>query len=196
VNRLCVYCGSSIGADGGYVDAARELASLLVAADIALVYGGANKGIMGILADSVLELGGEAIGVIPKALHDQEIAHPGLTELHVVNSMHERKSLMAVLADGFVALPGGFGTLEEIVEVLTWGQLRFHSKPCGLLNVNGYFDHLLAYLAHAESEGFLRSEHRDMLLVADTAALLLDRFEHYVPPQVDKWDASAAARQK
>ena len=196
MNRLCVYCGSKAGVDGGYADAARELASLLVAADITLVYGGAAKGIMGVLADSVLELGGDAIGVIPKALHDQEIAHPGLTELHVVNSMHERKSLMAVLADGFVALPGGFGTLEEIVEVLTWGQLRFHSKPCGLLNVNGYFDHLLAYLAHAENEGFLRSEHRNMLLVADTPALLLDRFEHYVPPLVDKWDAAEAARQK
>jgi uncharacterized protein (TIGR00730 family) len=196
VNRLCVYCGSNTGVDGSYADAARELASLLVAADIALVYGGAAKGIMGVLADSVLELGGDAIGVIPQALHDQEIAHPGLTELHVVNSMHERKSLMAVLADGFVALPGGFGTLEEIVEVLTWGQLRFHSKPCGLLNVNGYFDHLLAYLAHAENEGFLRREHRNMLLVADTPALLLDCFEHYVPPRLDKWDAPEAARQK
>jgi len=188
VNRLCVYCGSRLGAHDAYVATARELASLLAGSGIALVYGGAGKGIMGVLAESMLELGGEVIGVIPKALQDQEIAHPGLTELHVVNSMHERKSLMAVLADGFVALPGGFGTLEEIIEVLTWGQLNFHNKPCGLLNVNGYFDSLIAFLAHAEKEGFLRSEHRQMLQVADTPALLLEQFEHYVAPTVVKWD--------
>jgi uncharacterized protein (TIGR00730 family) len=188
VNRLCVYCGSRLGANDAYVTAARELGSLLAGSGIALVYGGAGKGIMGVLAESMLELGGEVIGVIPQALKDQEIAHPGLTELHVVNSMHERKSLMAVLADGFVALPGGFGTLEEIIEVLTWGQLNFHNKPCGLLNVNGYFDSLIAFLAHAENEGFVRSEHRLMLKVADTPAQLLEQFEHYVPPTVDKWD--------
>jgi len=189
MNRLCVYCGSRLGAHDAYVESARELASLLAASNIALVYGGADKGVMGVLAASMLELGGEVIGVIPKALQDQEIAHPGLTELHVVNSMHERKSLMAVLADGFIALPGGFGTLEEIVEVLTWGQLNFHTKPCGLLNVNGYFDSLIAFLANAEKEGFLQSEHRQMLQVADTPAQLLEQFEHYVAPTVDKWSS-------
>jgi uncharacterized protein (TIGR00730 family) len=191
MNRLCVYCGSRLGVHDAYVESARELASLLTASDIALVYGGADKGIMGVLAESMLELGGEVIGVIPKALQEQEIAHRGLTELHVVNSMHERKSLMAVLADGFVALPGGFGTLEEIVEVLTWGQLNFHSKPCGLLNINGYFDSLIAFLANAEKEGFLRSEHRQMLQVANTPAQLLEQFEHYVAPTVDKWSSES-----
>ena len=191
MNRLCVYCGSRLGVDDAYVESARELASLLTASDIALVYGGADKGIMGVLAESMLELGGEVIGVIPKALQEQEIAHRGLTELHVVNSMHERKSLMAVLADGFVALPGGFGTLEEIVEVLTWGQLNFHNKPCGLLNVNGYFDSLIAFLANAETEGFLRTEHRQMLQVANTPAQLLEQFEHYVAPTVDKWSSES-----
>lgn len=191
MNRLCVYCGSRLGAHDAYVESARELASLLAGSNIALVYGGADKGIMGVLAASMLELGGEVIGVIPKALQEKDIAHPGLTELHVVNSMHERKSLMAVLADGFVALPGGFGTLEEIVEVLTWGQLNFHTKPCGLLNVNGYFDSLIAFLANAEKEGFLQSEHRQMLQVADTPAQLLEQFEHYVAPTVDKWSSGS-----
>jgi uncharacterized protein (TIGR00730 family) len=187
MNRLCVYCGSSSGAGDTYTSAARELAALLVSNGTSLVYGGAAKGIMGVLADVMLAGGGEVIGVIPKALEEKEIAHRGLTELHVVNSMHERKSLMAVLADGFAAMPGGFGTLEEIIEVLTWGQLQFHEKPCGLLNVDGYFDHLLAFFDHARQRGFVRRQHRDMLLVADSPAELLDRFEHYVAPQVRKW---------
>ena len=187
MNRLCVYCGSSSGADAVYAAAARDLASLLVAADIELVYGGGARGLMGILADAVLAGGGRVSGVIPRALHDREVAHEGLTELHVVDSMHERKSLMAVLSDGFVALPGGFGTLEEVIEVLTWGQLRFHEKPCGLLNVCGYFDSLVAYFEHAQRQGFLRPQHRAMLMVANTPAELLDRFEHYRPPVVEKW---------
>ena len=187
MNRLCVYCGSSSGADAGYAAAARDLASLLVAADIELVYGGGARGLMGILADAVLAGGGRVSGVIPRALHDREVAHEGLTELHVVDSMHERKSLMAVLSDGFVALPGGFGTLEEVIEVLTWGQLRFHEKPCGLLNVRGYFDSLVAYFDHAQRQGFLRPQHRAILMVANTPAELLDRFEHYRPPVVEKW---------
>ena len=188
MNRLCVYCGGSSGAHAAYAGAARELAELLVASGIALVYGGAARGLMGILADRVLELGGDAIGVIPKVLEDKEIAHPGLTELHVVSSMHERKSLMAVLADGFIAMPGGFGTLEEIVEVLTWGQLRFHGKPCGLLNVEAYFDHLLAFLDHAEAQGFLRREHREMLLVAASPGEMIERLVRYVPPDAGKRD--------
>jgi len=145
---------------------------------------------MGAIADSVLAAGGRVTGVIPAALRDKEIAHQGLSELHVVDSMHERKSLMAVLSDGFVAMPGGFGTVEELIEVLTWGQLQFHAKPCGLLNVDGYFDHLLRFFDHARDKGFLKSIHRDMLLVAETPADLLDRFERYSPPVAEKWRPS------
>ena len=187
MNRLCVYCGSSSGADEVFTEAAIELGTLLASANIGLVYGGATKGLMGAIADTVLEAGGRVTGVIPAALRDKEIAHQGLTELHVVDSMHERKSLMAVLSDGFVAMPGGFGTVEELIEVLTWGQLQFHSKPCGLLNVNGYFDHLLRFFDNARDSGFLKSIHRDMLLVADSPAGLLGKFEHYAPPLAQKW---------
>jgi len=187
MNRLCVYCGSSSGASEQYVEAAVELGSLLVAANIGLVYGGATKGLMGTIADAVLNAGGRVTGVIPAALRDKEIAHPGLTELHVVDSMHERKSLMAVLSDGFVAMPGGFGTLEELIEALTWGQLQFHTKPCGLLNINGYFDHLLAFFDNARDSGFLKPMHRDMLLVAGTPADLLNQFERYTAPTAAKW---------
>lgn len=155
--------------------------------DIELVYGGASKGMMGILADTVLERGGAVHGVIPKLLEEKEIAHHGLTELHVVASMHERKSMMAALSDGFIALPGGFGTLEELIEILTWGQLRFHDKPCGVLNVAGYFDKLLEYLDHAQAEGFLRAEHRAMLLCDSEPAGLLQQFERYTAPRVEKW---------
>ena len=186
MNRLCVYCGGSSGANEAYATAAAELAKLMVAAQIGLVYGGSSRGLMGVVADTMLAAGGEVRGVIPASLRDREVAHDGLSELHVVDSMHDRKSLMAVLSDGFVALPGGYGTLEEIVEVLTWGQLQFHEKPCGLLNVDGYFDHLLAFLDHAQKQGFLRAQHREMLVVASTPAELLDRFEHYAPPTIDK----------
>jgi hypothetical protein len=142
---------------------------------------------MGILADAVLARGGAVHGVIPKILQDKEIAHTGLTALHVVASMHERKSMMAALSDGFIALPGGFGTLEEIVEMLTWGQLRFHDKPCGVLDVLGYFDKLLQFLDHMQKEGFLRAENRRMLLVDDSAAGLIRQFERYTAPHVEKW---------
>ena len=187
MDRICVYCGSSSGVGDAYADAARSLADLLVAENIGLVYGGATKGLMGTLADRVLSGGGEVQGVIPKALEGKEIAHEGLTRLHVVDSMHERKSLMALLSDGFVALPGGFGTIEEIIEVLTWGQLRFHEKPCGLLNVDGYFDQLLAFLDHGQARGFLKPQHRQMLQVAETPAALLQQFRTYHPPDGDKW---------
>lgn len=187
MRRVCVYCGSSNGRRATYALAARELAAVLVHHDIELVYGGASVGIMGILADEVLALGGAAHGVIPKILVEKEIAHEGLTELHVVGSMHARKSMMATLSDGFIALPGGFGTLEEIVEVVTWGQLRFHDKPCGLLNVGGYFDRLLEFLDHAEHEGFLRPQNRAMLLSDETPVGLIQQFERYTAPQVDKW---------
>jgi uncharacterized protein (TIGR00730 family) len=187
VDRICVYCGSSSGVGEVYADAARSVADLMVTEGIGLVYGGANRGLMGILADGVLAGGGEVQGVIPKALEGKEIAHEGLTRLHVVDSMHERKSLMALLSDGFLALPGGFGTIEEIIEVLTWGQLQFHDKPCGLLNVDGYFDHLLAFFDHGQKRGFLKPQHRQMLLVADTPAKLFEEFGRYQPPAGDKW---------
>ncbi len=187
MNRLCVYCGSSSGSSNVYLSAARELGNLLVQQEIGLVYGGSSLGMMGAIADTMVEGGGHVTGIIPNALHGKEIAHTGLTELHVVDSMHERKSLMAVLSDGFIAMPGGFGTLEEIIEVITWGQLGFHDKPCGLLNVAGYFDQLLAFLDHSQAQGFLHAEHRHMLLVADTPAGLLEQFEAYVPPKVEKW---------
>jgi uncharacterized protein (TIGR00730 family) len=187
MRRICVYCGSNTGARPLYADAARELANVLVRHDLELVYGGADKGLMGIIADAVLEQGGKVHGVIPKLLYEKEIAHQGLTELHVVSSMHARKTMMAALSDGFIAMPGGFGTLEEIIEIITWGQLRFHDKPCGLLNVDGYFDHLLSYLDHANAEGFLRSENRQMLLCDRSAAGLIQKFERYTAPHVDKW---------
>jgi len=189
VRRVCVYCGSNTGARSLYADAARDLADVLVRHDLELVYGGADKGIMGIIADAVLERGGNVHGVIPKMLCDKEIAHQGLTELHVVSSMHARKTMMAALSDGFIAMPGGYGTLEEIIEIITWGQLRFHDKPCGLLNVGGYFDHLLRFLDHATTEGLLRAENRQMLLCDDSAASLIQQFERYAAPQVDKWTA-------
>lgn len=187
MQRICVYCGSSAGADDNYAEAARKLAGVLVRHDLELVYGGSSKGTMGILADAVLERGGSVHGVIPKILQDKEIAHDGLTELHIVGSMHERKSMMAALSDGFIAMPGGFGTLEEIIEILTWGQLRFHDKPCGVLNVLGYFDKLLEFLDHTNKEGFLRAENRAMMLCDDDAAGLIRQFERYTAPQVDKW---------
>ena len=187
MRRICVYCGSNAGGHSIYSEAAIELANVLVHHDYELVYGGASKGTMGILADAVLKQGGKVHGVIPQILEDKEIAHQDLSELHIVESMHKRKSKMAELSDAFVALPGGFGTLEELIEILTWGQLRFHEKPCGVINVRGYFDHLLAYLDNAETEGFLRPENRQMLLCAADAAGLIKQFEQYTAPQVEKW---------
>jgi len=189
MRRICVYCGSNTGERPEYAAAAKQLADVLVRHELELVYGGADKGIMGIIANAVLEQGGKVHGVIPQMLAEKEIAHQGLTELHVVASMHARKTMMAALSDGFIAMPGGYGTLEEIIEIITWGQLRFHDKPCGLLNVDGYFDHLLAYLDHANSEGFLRRENRDMLLVDRDPVGLVQQFERYAAPRVEKWTA-------
>ena len=187
MRRICVYCGSNTGKRPEYAAAARDLADVLVRHDLELVYGGADKGIMGVIADAVLEQGGKVHGVIPQMLCDKEIAHRGLTELHVVASMHARKTMMAALSDGFIAMPGGFGTLEEIIEMVTWGQLRFHDKPCGLLNTDGYFDRLLEDLDHAAGEGFLRAENRTMLLSDRDPAGLIQQFERYTAPQVEKW---------
>ena len=187
MKRLCVYCGSNKGNKPVYAEAAQQLANALLERKLELVYGGSSSGIMGILADSMLDGGGTVTGVIPRVLVDKEIAHRGLSELHIVETMHERKALMEQLSDGFIAMPGGYGTLEEIVEVLTWGQLQFHAKPCGLLNVNGYFDDLLRYLDQATASGFLRPQHRAMLLVADKPSGLLHQFAQYVSPTGDKW---------
>ena len=187
MKALCVYCGSNPGHREVYAAAAEALGRLLASKGIGLVYGGAAKGLMGRLADAVLAAGGVVQGVIPHTLMKKEIAHPTLTKLHVVNTMHERKALMAQLSDGFVALPGGFGTLEEIIEIVTWAQLRFHEKPCGLLNVDGFFAHLLAYLDLAEAEGFLKPEHRSMLVVEENPEALLGAFERYRATNAEKW---------
>ncbi len=187
MKTLCVYCGSRPGTDPAYVEAGKQLGRLLVARDIGLVYGGAGIGVMGAVANAVLAGGGRAIGIIPEALAVKEVAHEGLTEQLVVRSMHERKALMAERSDGFVALPGGWGTFEEIFEVLTWAQLGFHEKPCGLLNVNGYYDHLHAFLEHAIESGFVPSVCRDMLMVESDPELLLDRYAAYRAPTVRKW---------
>jgi uncharacterized protein (TIGR00730 family) len=154
---------------------------------IGLVYGGGKVGLMGVLADTILTAGGEAIGVMPQALIDREIGHPGLTDMHIVGSMHERKALMAELCDAFVAVPGGIGTLEELIEVYTWSQLGIHDKGCGVLNVKGYYDHLAAFLDHAVAESFLRAQHRAVLTVADEPGELLDALAAFRPPGVAKW---------
>jgi uncharacterized protein (TIGR00730 family) len=185
--RYCVFCGSSPGARPEYRAAARELGGELVRRGIELVYGGGNVGLMGDLADAVLEAGGNVIGVIPDALAAKEVAHLTLPDLRIVGSMHERKALMADLSDGFIALPGGLGTLEEFFEVMTWAQLGVHAKPCALLDVCGYFDPLIALLDRAVAERFLHPEHRDMLLVDSTAAGVLDRLARHRVPELDKW---------
>ena len=186
MKRICVYCGSSPGGHAAYREAARALGAALVRKDIQLVYGGGDVGLMGEVANAVLDAGGAAVGVIPEFMVPQ-VSHRKLTELHVVPTMHERKQLMADLSDGFVALPGGFGTLEEITEALTWAQLELHRKPCGLLNTGGYFDALLSFLDHAVREGFVRQAYRDMLLVSADPEDLLAQFASYAAPTIKKW---------
>ncbi len=187
MKRICVYLGSNPGFDPAYAEATQALALELAARKISLVFGGSNVGLMGLIANTCLEAGGEVIGVIPKLLVDKEVAHTGLTELHVVNSMHERKQLMADLSDGFIALPGGIGTLEEFFEALTWNQLGYHAKPCGLLDVNGYYACLADHMDHMVNQGFVVKEHRRMVMTASTPGDLIDQFEVYDPPTVDKW---------
>lgn len=187
MKRICVFCGSSTGARAAYGDAARRLGACLAAHGIGLVYGGASVGTMGIIADSVLQAGGDVVGVIPRALETRELAHRGLTQLHVVESMHERKALMANLADAFIALPGGLGTMDEFCEILTWAQLGLHAKPCALLNVENYYDRLIAFFDHAVGEGFLPAAHRRMIVVAEDASALLDAMQSWRPVQVQKW---------
>jgi uncharacterized protein (TIGR00730 family) len=187
MRHICVFCGSSPGARPSYADAARRLGQTLAASGIGLVYGGAHVGLMGMVADAVMSGGGSVIGVIPHALEEREIAHTGITELRVVGSMHERKATMADLADAFIALPGGMGTMEELFEVLTWAQLGMHGKPCGLLDVEGFFDSLRGFLDHMVRERFLHPAYRDMVLVDTDPARLLSAFDAYRPIAVAKW---------
>jgi len=187
LKRVCVFAGSSPGVLAAYADCATALGRELASQGIGVVYGGAQVGLMGLLANAALGEGGEVIGVIPQALLAKEVAHSGLSQLRVVASMHERKAMMAELSDGFVALPGGIGTLEELFEVLTWNQLGLHAKPCAILNVAGYYDHLLTFLEHATSEHFVRGEHAGMLLVEESPRRIVERLRAYVPPRVDKW---------
>lgn len=175
MKSLCVYCGASIGRLDIYAAGARALAKAMVDRNIELVYGGGNVGLMGVIADEVMRLGGRATGVIPQALVDKEVAHDGLTRLHVVRNMHERKAMMADLSDGFVAMPGGIGTLEELFEIFTWSQLGFHAKPIGLLNVNGFYDGLTGFLKHVVDEGFLKTRQAGLLLVDNEPEQLLVR---------------------
>lgn len=192
IKRLAVFCGSSPGTRPAYVDAARAFGRLLSERGIGVVYGGSNVGLMAALANEVLDNNGEITGVIPRLLVEREVAHRELPDLRIVESMHERKALMAELCDGFVALPGGIGTLEEFFEVWTWAQLGVHDKPCGLLNVAGYFDGLLSFIDRAVEERFVRDAHREMLIVEEDPRNLLERFGGYEPPRVKKWISAGA----
>src|SRR6058998_329371 len=187
LRRVCVFCGSKPGARPEYADAARALAATLVAAGIDLVYGGGRVGLMGVIADAVLDAGGQVIGVIPDHMSDREIAHYGLTDLRVVGSMHERKALMYDLSDGFIALPGGLGTLEELFEITTWSQLGLHVKPTGFLDVAGYFDLLVAFLDHLTAEGFVKPQHRRLLVAERRPDRLLDALRAFEPPPLPRW---------
>ena len=187
MKRICVYCGSNPGANPAYREAARELGNQLAERGLGLVYGGASVGVMGAVADGVLEKGGQAIGVLPHFFSSKEIAHDGLDDLIIVNSMHERKARMEQLSDGFIALPGGWGTIEEIFEVLTWAQLGHHQKPCGLLNVDSYYDELSGFLENAIRNQFVKEEFRPMMMIEDEPSRLLDRFDSYTAPVVRKW---------
>jgi hypothetical protein len=193
MHRVCVFCGSSAGSNPLYAEAARQMGRALVDRGLSLVYGGGQVGLMGIVADAVLEAGGEVIGVIPHALNAREIAHHGLTKLHVVDSMHERKALMASLSDAFVAMPGGFGTYEEFFEAVTWTQLGVHRKPCGLLNVAGFYDPVVQFIDRAVAEQFIRPQHRATILVDADPGRLLVQLAQAVLPEVPKWIGLAEA---
>jgi uncharacterized protein (TIGR00730 family) len=187
MRRICVFCGSSQGNRPEYGIAAQEMGRELVRRNIGLVYGGGNVGLMGMIADAVLKAGGEVQGVIPENLMAREVGHKRLTKLHVVRSMHERKALMADLSDAFVAMPGGFGTLEEFCEVVTWTQLGLHAKPCGILNVRGYYTPLLRMFDHAVEERFLKPENRALVLARESPADLLQALDQWRPPHIEKW---------
>jgi len=186
MKRICVFCGSSFGADPAYIKAANELGIAIANRGFGLVYGGSCVGLMGEIASAVIKINGDVIGVITKDLVDREVANHDLSDLRIVGSMHERKSLMAKISDGFIAMPGGYGTLEEIFEVITWAQLNFHNKPCGFLNIHGYYDNLIKFLDHSVSEGFIEKENREMIIIDNDVESLLDRFLNYEAPKVDK----------
>ena len=186
MDKVCVYCGSSSGSNTAYAESAKQLAQALLKRDIGLVYGGASIGLMGELADAMLAGGGTVVGVIPKALAKKEVAHGGLSELTIVDSMHERKATMAKAADGFIALPGGLGTLEELFEMLTWAQLGIHSKPCAILNSAGYYNQLIDFLDRAVEENFIKPVYRNMLVIDHDAVNLLDKMLAYEPPQIER----------
>lgn len=187
MKRVCVFCGSNQGANPAYGFAAEQLGKLLAQQNIGLVHGGGKVGLMGTVANAALAAGGEVIGVIPQALANREIAHTGLSKLHIVASMHERKALMSDYADAFIALPGGMGTLEEFAEVLTWGQLGLHQKPCGLLNIEGYYNSLITFFDQAVQAQFVRPEHRSAVIEAQTCEDLLEKLNQYQPIQIHKW---------
>ena len=187
LKRICVFCGSSSGNNSKYAKSARNLGATLAEQDVTLVYGGSNIGLMGEIANSMIDRNGNVIGIIPQVLVDKEVAFTHLQDLRVVNSMHERKALMAELADGFISMPGGFGTLEETIEMLTWTQLGIHEKPIGLFNIEGYFDRLCGFIDHMVLEGFLVQGFRDMLLMDHQPDGLLDKMIKFRPPQIDKW---------
>jgi uncharacterized protein (TIGR00730 family) len=187
MKAICIYCGSSLGTKPRYADLARATGASLARRGIALVYGGAAVGLMGAVADGALAAGGRVIGVMPHALVEKEIAHKNLTELRVVGSMHERKAMLIDLSDAMIALPGGFGTYDELCEAVTWAQLGYHNKPCGILNANGYYDGLIALMDHAIAEGFVRAAHRDILVIDDDVERLLDRIAVHQVPRAVKW---------
>jgi uncharacterized protein (TIGR00730 family) len=187
MKSICVYCGSNFGTRDSYLEAAQSLCLEIAKREISLVYGGGNTGLMGAVADFALAAGGKVIGVIPQALVDKEAAHTGLSDLRVVESMHERKSLMADLSDAFIALPGGLGTLEEFCEVATWTQLGFHRKACGLLNIEGFYDRLLSFLDYATEEQFIRPEHRTIFISEDNPVKLINRLDEFELPTLPKW---------
>jgi uncharacterized protein (TIGR00730 family) len=187
VRSICVFCGASTGVNPAYREAAVALGQTIAQRGLILIYGGGAVGLMGIVADAAMAAGGEVIGIIPQALKDAEVGHSGLTRLEVVDGMHARKARMAELSDAFVALPGGLGTLEELFEVWTWGQLGYHAKPLGLLDVNGFYSKLGSFLDHVVEEGFVRPQHRAMLQLADTPAELLTAMDRYHPPVLPKW---------
>lgn len=186
MERIAVYCGSSPGINPAYQQAAVRLGKVLAERKITLVYGGGSVGLMGILAKTTIEQGGQVIGIIPQAIADMEVAYTDIQDLRIVEDMHTRKALMAELADAFIALPGGMGTIEELMEILTWTQLGFHEKPCGILNISGFFDQLLKFLDRLEKDQFIAPEHRSMLMVDESPQGLLEQFRSYTPPRIDK----------
>ncbi len=187
MKSITVFCGSNSGFRNAYAEAAKELGQILARENTRLIYGGGNVGLMRIIADEVMNAGGEVVGIIPESLDKKEVGHHRITELRIVNSMHERKALMAELADGFIAMPGGIGTFEEFFEILTWAQLGFHEKPCAVLNIAGYYDGLLALCENAVKEGFLRSAHREIILEDSSPSALLEKMKNYKPTPIQKW---------